>query len=271
MSLSPREISVAVLDANDLLCDGLDALIRQTPGLVCVGAWTDVADALPTLAKAQPDILLLDLQMPERSALDLLGQLPALSSSTRVIVMVDCPEDRCIVLNPKRCCDNCQARTTGCAAPGRIPDPMQPATDDCLQTALKMGACGAMQKRRRFLHIAEGIRNVHAGSRWMELPTARRLAQQYLGVLATPSPADRLTPRERDIAALIALGHSNKEICQELNLGYSTVKNYVSSILEKLDLRDRTQIALYAMERALPAPGKHPTDTGGLPVGRYGK
>jgi len=242
---------VAVLDGNDLLCDGLRALLNQEPGMVCVGAWNSAPDVLEAIRHAAPDILLIDLQMPGQSALGLIACLPEASPATRAIVMVDCPEDRCIVLNPRRCCDTCSAGPSGCESGTR-----RPATDDCLQTALKMGAKGAMQKRHRFERVAGIIRSVHAGGHWMELPTARRLAQQYLGAISGPAPertpalTATLTAREREIAALIAQGLSNREICRELGLGYSTVKNYVSSILDKLGFRDRTQIALFAMENA---------------------
>jgi len=135
-----------------------------------------------------------------------------------------------------------------------IPQPFS-APDDCLQMALKAGAHGVLHNHCSFEYLMKAIRSVSRGQYWMELPTANRLAEQYLLTLRpthapSASGTDKLTLRERQVASLVSQGRSNKEIARELHLGYSTVKNYVSSILEKLDLRDRTQIALFAMDHA---------------------
>lgn len=240
-----RTITVGVLDANDLLREGLMSLLRQSDGFVPGGDWRDAASCLRDLRESLPDVLLVDMKLPGQSAFKVLEALPSISPRTKTLVTVDCRSDDCVVLNPKRFGDKDPMRV--------IPQPFS-APDDCLQIALKMGAHGVLHNHCSFDYLAKAIRAVHGGQYWMELPTANRLAEQYLlSMRPTNTPvsnaSEKLTLRERQVATLVAQGRSNKEIAHELQLGYSTVKNYVSSILEKLDLRDRTQIALYAVDQ----------------------
>jgi DNA-binding NarL/FixJ family response regulator len=239
-------ITIGLLDPDDLLREGVAALIGKTEDLLCVGDWSTPEDAMQGLAQTMPDVLLVDVKMPERAMFELLKALPTISPGTRVIATVDCREDRCVVLNPQ--------------SPGRQNSAVRILSqelaqpDDCLQMALKMGVQGALHRQRPFREIARAIRAVHSGQYWIEPPTALRLAQQHLLSLRRAHTAERggpdmLTLRERQVLTLIAEGRSNKEIARELQLGYSTVKNYVSSILEKLGLSDRTQLALFAIQQ----------------------
>ena len=107
----------------------------------------------------------------------------------------------------------------------------------------------------------------------MEPATATRLAQQFLhaihaGPIATDNGSGNLTLRERQVVTLIAQGRSNKEIAGELQVSYSTVKNHVSSVLEKLGLTDRTQLAVYAMDHAFPVGEIRLEGLGGCPAAR---
>lgn len=249
MSVQSRDpstpIKVAVLDANDLLREGMVVLLERTDGLTCCGEWRDGPTALRELHEASPDILILDMKLQGQSSFRVLEALPNIVPQTKAIAMVDCRAEDCVVLNPRRYGERDPIRV--------VPQPFA-APDDCLQMALKMGAQGVLHSHCSFTYLVKAIRSIHNGHYWMEIPTANRLAEQYLTTLhpTTTAPegeVDRLTLRESQVAALVSQGRSNKEIARELHLGYSTVKNYVSSILEKLDLRDRTQIALFAMEQ----------------------
>ena len=242
--MNQKNITIALLDNNDLLREGLTALINAESGFTCVGAWSDPAEALDSLARNPADILLVDIKLPERAGFDILRRISERDIHCRVIVTVGCSEERCIVLNPV--INGAVSRTTPVSS-------LYSAPDDCLQIALKMGAQGVLRKRCSFRYIAQAIRAVYMGQYWMELPTANRLAEQYLHSMKSASPDQgggaSLTLRERQVVRLLAHGRSNKEIARELGLAYSTVKNYVSSILEKLGLSDRTQIALYAIDQ----------------------
>jgi len=243
-------VRVGLLEPNQLLREGLIALIDATPNLHLAGAWGTAEALLDEVPRAAADVLLIDVKLPERASFAVLKALPAASPSSRVIVMVDCPEERCAVLS---------AQVAGARERAvRMPAASFSGPDDCLQTALKLGAQGVLRKNCAFADVVQAIRAVHSGQCWMELSTATRLAQQYLLTLrpnrrAATEAGTALTVRERQVVSLISHGRSNKEIARELQLGYSTVKNYVSNILEKLGLNDRTQIALYAI-------GKGPRD-----------
>lgn len=240
----PAPVRVGILDANDLLRAGLAALLEQAEGFQFAGEWRDAATALRDLRDAPVDVLLVDMKLPGQSAFKVLESLPTVSPNTRAVVTVDCRADDCVVLNPRRYGDRDKMRVA--------PQPFS-APDDCLQMALKAGAHGVLHNHCSFEYLMKAIRSVSQGQYWMELPTANRLAEQYLLTLrpshaSESDGAEKLTLRERQVAALVSQGRSNKEIARELHLGYSTVKNYVSKILEKLDLRDRTHIALYALD-----------------------
>ncbi|HXG07749.1 MAG TPA: response regulator transcription factor [Nitrososphaera sp.] len=240
-------IRVGVLTPDPLLGEGLAALLNQSREFICAGNWTESASMLRELGVDPTDVLLIDAHLSDSSCFDVLNTVLKTCDKTRVIVMVDCQEAHCVVLNP-RLSVNSDSPKRFRSLSREYPEP-----DDCLQIALKNGAHGVLRRQCPFSRIAEAIRAVHAGQCWMELPTAARLARQYLLSLHPTPPmsisagSKSLTLRERQIVSLIAQGRSNKEIAGELRLGYSTVKNYVSSILQKLHLSDRTQLALYVV------------------------
>jgi DNA-binding NarL/FixJ family response regulator len=239
-------IRVGVVDRDTLLREGLAALLNTGKGLSCAGNWGDLNEAMTDLQACPPDVLLLDVFQMQHSGFQALKKLLTACPSVRTIVMAKCPEDRCVILN----------RPAPASRHAALPMLMaESALDDCIQIALKMGAQGAIRKQCTFQHIEEAIHAVYAGCFWIEPGTSSRLAQQHLRAANPVSPEapvgpDCLTHRERQIIHLIAQGLSNKEIAFELHLGYSTIKNYVSSILGKLNLNDRTQIALYAVKQA---------------------
>ena len=239
-------IKVGVLEGSDLTREGIVALLNGSSDLTCVGSWSNAADALRAVEARPPDVLMVDAKLPDQSAFEVLRKLPIVSPTTRVLVTVDCREEECVVLNPPSHSNHDK--------PLHLVSQDLPGPDDCLQLALKIGAHGVLRKNCSFRSIAQAIQAVHGGQYWLELPTATRLAQQYLVSIRPTNPRQKnsdghLTLRERQVITLIAQGRSNKEIAHELQLGYSTVKNYVSSILQKLNLDDRTQVALYALEK----------------------
>jgi DNA-binding NarL/FixJ family response regulator len=240
-----ERIRVGVLDEHDLMRDGLVSLIANSDGFACAGAWSTATETLSSLDEAAPDVLIVDSRLTGQSAFQLVRTLVKSSSRPRIIMTVDCSDERCVILNQQ----SFGAGRKPLSLDGKVcVDP-----DDCLQTAMKLGADGVIRKQCSFARLAEVIRAVAAGQPWIEPATALRLARQYLATIHVEgAPAEgacrKLTMREQQIMSLIARGHSNKEIALDLHLGYSTVKNHVSSILSKLTLQDRTQIALYAVE-----------------------
>lgn len=243
-------IRVGVVDRDTLLREGLAALLNTGKGLTCAGSWGDLNEAMTDLQADPPDVLLLDVFQMQHAGFQAFKHLLTACPTVRTIVMVRCPEDRCVILNRPALLSRQSSQSVMTAAS---------TLDDCLQIALKMGAQGAIRKQCSFHHIEEAIHAVCAGCFWIEPGTSSRLAQQHLRAAHPISREsavgpDSLTHRERQIIHLIAQGLSNKEIAHELHLGYSTIKNYVSSILGKLNLNDRTQIALYAVKQGDDSP-----------------
>jgi DNA-binding NarL/FixJ family response regulator len=244
------EIRVGLLTDDHLLREGLEALISTAPRFHLAGSWCDSETALEDILSNAPDVLLLDIKLPRGSAFETLKALPKAAHGVRSLVMVECREENCYVLSPAVLGGLVRNRN-GLATHLSRPD-------DCLQMALKMGAHGVIRRHTTFANLEKAIREVHSGLTVIEAATAQRLAEQYLVSFrhshAEPETiVDTLTLRERQIVQLISQGRSNKEISREMQIAYSTVKNYVSSILEKLDLQDRTQIALYAVSAHAPA------------------
>lgn len=239
-----KQIRIGVLTGDDLVREGLEALIDRTDDLTFAGGWGDYESAVEALPHVNPDVLILDVKLPQGSAFKMLRSLPKVSARTKALVTVECLEEGCFVLSPGVLGGIFRSRS------GPVHE--LPSPDDCLQLALKTGAHGVIRRQCSFSKLAEAIREVDAGRTVLEHNTAQRLAEQYLVSFHHHDPeletgAESLTLRERQIVQLISQGRSNKEISREMQLAYSTVKNYVSSILEKLKLQDRTQIALYAV------------------------
>jgi Response regulator containing a CheY-like receiver domain and an HTH DNA-binding domain len=238
------DIRITLMTDDHLLREGLELLIEATEGFRLVGSWCDAQTGLHEIPEAAPDVLVLDIKLPHGSAFELLKALPKVSHALRTLVTVECREESCYVLSPGVLGGLARSRA------GLTSQLTRP--DDCLQLALKMGASGVIRRQCSYDQLAQAIRDIHAGQTVIEPATARRLAEQYLvsfrhTAVEPETDAEKLTLRERQIVQLISQGRSNKEISREMQIAYSTVKNYVSSILEKLDLQDRTQIALYAI------------------------
>lgn len=241
-------IRVAVVECDELLRDCLKALLEQDPAFALAGVWCDAHEAMAAVADDPPNVLLLGIRLADRSGFEAIRTLLVSFPQTRIIATVDCMEDRCQVLHPQLTSASCRAV--------RMVSQVFAEPDDCLQTALKMGAHGCIRLRCPYANVAQAIRRVHAGQIAIEPPTALRLARQFLHAIRSSGTSDTgynsLTLRERQVVALVAQGRSNKEIAAELQVSYSTVKNHVSSVLDKLGLTDRTQLAVYALDHAIP-------------------
>ena len=130
--------------------------------------------------------------------------------------------------------------------------------NDWVYEALRAGASGFLLKDVRAAQLVHAIRTVAEGETMLAPTITRRFIEDYLDRHGVPGPAPAahgLSDRECDVLRRIALGRSNAEIAAELFLGMATVKTYVNRLLTKLDLRDRTQAAVYAYEHGIVRPG----------------
>ena len=211
-------ITVAIADDQPLVRSGLRMILEGEPDLEVVGEAADGAEALALVAAQEPDVLLLDVQMPARDGLEAMADIAASGSATRVIMLTTFD------------------------------------LDEYVYRAMRSGASGFLLKDMAGEDIVGAVRQVARGAGALLAPAVtRRLVDRYTSGRPRPARADleRLTPRERDVLRLVAGGLSNAEIAAELYIGETTVKTHVARVLMKLGLRDRVQAVVVAYESGL--------------------
>jgi DNA-binding NarL/FixJ family response regulator len=211
-------ITVAIADDQPLVRSGLRMILEAEPDMEIVGEAADGAEAVLLVTASQPDVLLLDVQMPGVDGLDALTQLAATASTTRVLMLTTFD------------------------------------LDEYVYRAMRAGASGFLLKDMPGEDIAAAVRQVARGADALLAPTlTRRLVDRFASDrphVSTPA-LDRLTARELDVLRLVARGLSNAEIAAELFIGETTVKTHVARVLMKLGLRDRVQAVVVAHETGL--------------------
>jgi DNA-binding NarL/FixJ family response regulator len=222
--MSPRPsllIRVLLIDDHAVVRTGLRMLLESQPGLSVVGEAANRGEALTIAAQLRPDILLLDLDLGEDNGLDFLPDLLAAAPGSHVLVL------------------------TG------VQDP------ETHQRAIHLGAVGLVLKERAAGVLLRAIERVHAGQVWLD----RSLLAKVLGEM-TPNtpPASRnpetakiatLTPREREVVALVGEGLKNKQIADRLYVSGTTVRHHLTSIFAKLGVADRLSLVVYAYRYGL--------------------
>jgi NarL family two-component system response regulator LiaR len=214
-------IRVVIADDHRVVRDGLCFLLSQEPYIDVVGEAGDGRQAISVVAATRPDVVLLDLYMPD---LDGHGVLAALR---------DTPHPPAIVV-------------------------LTSATDDeHLVRAMHGGATSYLLKTAPADDVVNAIRDAATGTATLSPDLLTRLTQALRRPLP-PDPLQALSPREREVLHLIACGRSNRQIGRELAIGEQTVKTHVSNILTKLDLQDRVQAAIFALRHQADSCGHRP-------------
>lgn len=214
-------IRVLLADDQVLVRDGFGAIIDREPDLDVVGEASDGVEAVELAARLRPDVVLMDIRMPRLDGLE----------ATRRLLNRPCPPRILVLTTFDR--------------------------NDWVYHALKAGAVGFLLKDVRGSQLVEAIRTAAAGEALLAPAITGRFIEDYLARHALPTvrPAVPLSDRELDVIRRIARGQTNAEIAADLFLGISTVKTYVTRLLTKLELRDRTQAAVYAYEHGIVRPG----------------
>jgi NarL family two-component system response regulator LiaR len=205
----PDAIRVLIVDDHAVVREGLRSFLELQEGIEVVAEAGDGAEAVELAPKVRPDVVLMDLVMPNLDGLEAMRRLKESAPAARVIVLTSFLDD------------------------------------DHLLPAIRSGAAGYLLKNAQPQELARAIRAADAGEALIDPAVAARLVE----VLADDEPRgtkERLTPREREVLELIGRGLSNKRIALELGIAEKTAKTHVSNLLGKLGLADRTQAALYA-------------------------
>ena len=210
----PGPLRVAVIDDHTLFRRGLIALLAHEPEFSVVGEAADGFEGIKVVAATQPDVVLLDLNMPGISGVEAISAIRNEAPSAQV-VMLTVSED---------------------------------AQD--LLAALRGGASGYLLKNIDSEFLVAAIRRAADGDSVISPEMTGKLVEQVRGHIE-PAPDDVLSAREREILVHIARGMSNKEIARELDVAESTVKIHVQHILRKLNLASRVQAALWAVDNGV--------------------
>ncbi|MGC0418766.1 response regulator [Embleya sp. AB8] len=213
-------IRVLIADDQMMVREGFSVLLGAQPGIEVAGEAVDGRDAVEQVARLRPDVVLMDVRMPVLDGLAATHEITAdPECSTRVLVLTTFD------------------------------------LDEYVYEALRAGASGFLLKDASVVQLAHAVRVVAAGEALLAPTVTRRLIAEFArlgGAAGGPrGRVEQLTERETEVLSLIAHGLSNAEIAGRLVVGEQTVKTHVSRLLAKLNLRDRTQAAVFAYENGV--------------------
>jgi DNA-binding NarL/FixJ family response regulator len=215
-------IRVVIADDQTLVREGFKMILDARDDVAVVGEAGDGAGAVALVGELRPDVVLMDVRMPDVDGIEATRRIVASGSPARIVILTTYD------------------------------------IDEYVFAALRAGASGFMLKDVRPAELVEGVRVVARGDALLAASVTRRLLDHFVQALpdpAQPLPAlDGLTERELDVLRLVAGALSNAEIAGRLYVSEPTVKTHVSAVLRKLGLRDRVQAAVYAYEVGLVRP-----------------
>lgn len=213
-------VRILIADDHPIFRDGLKRLLESERDFKVVGEACDGAEAVTLTRKLKPEILLLDLAMPRRPGLDALREMSAENHSARVILL------------------------TAAAEKGQIVE------------ALQLGARGVVLKDSATQILLKSIRAVMNGEYWVGRESVSNLVHYLRSLVdSAATPKQRkygLTPRELEIVSAVVAGYANKEIAEHFKISEDTVKHHLSNIFDKVGVSTRLELALFAVNQALP-------------------
>ncbi|MBM3764850.1 MAG: response regulator transcription factor [Acidobacteria bacterium] len=222
---APKRIRIVIADDHPIVRDGIRRLLSMEPDVDVVGEAGDGRGVLDIVHETDPDVLLLDLRMPNLDGLGALQTLQQTNKRTKVIVLT-ASEDK----------------------------------NEFVQ-AMKLGCSGIVLKQTAPELIVKSIRKVSAGEIWLDSHTTAAVMRQFatpgseMAASGSGSAKGRersaLSTREREIVALVAQGYKNKEMAEKMFISEQTVKNHLHNIFDKLGVSDRLELALYAIHKGL--------------------
>ncbi|MBB6053459.1 response regulator [Armatimonas rosea] len=213
------EIRLLIVDDHELVREGLTLLLEEAEEIVIAGQAGSVAQAVAQANALQPDVILLDMMLPDGDGVAVIQQLKAVGHPARIVVLTSFAED------------------------------------EKIRGALQAGATGYLLKDVLRHELLAAIRAAAEGRPTLH-PVVQSHLMQQLNPRKQATPLDSLTERERDVLKALAEGRSNKEIAATLGLTLGTVKGYVSTIFSKLDVASRTEATLLAIRNGLVNPNQ---------------
>jgi DNA-binding NarL/FixJ family response regulator len=212
-------ISVLLADDQALVRAGFHLILSAEPDLEVIGEAGDGLEAVQLAVTERPDVVLMDIRMPELDGIEATRRLTLEAPGTRVLMLTTFDLDEYVV------------------------------------DAFRAGASGFLLKTAPRDQLVAAVRTVHAGEALLAPVSTRKLIEQFAQPPRESAALVSLTARERDVLVLLARGLSNPEIAAELVVEPSTVKSHVASVLSKLGLRDRMQAVVFAYESGVVRPG----------------
>ena len=209
-----RHLRIALIDDSEVVRMGLRALLGPDRSLEIVGEAGNVSGGVETCARTKPDVVLLDIRLPDGTGFDACRQILQRSPATRVLILTSVADDTLV--------------------------------DD----AIRAGAHGYLLKEIDGRALVQAIRDVAAGKSILDPAVTARVMQFMRSGGPAADALAALSPQERRVLALIAEGCTNKEVAARLNLSEKTVKNYLSTVFEKLHVSRRAEAAvIYAQQK----------------------
>ena len=210
-------IKILIADDHAIFREGLHKLLDGDDEITIVGEASNGNDCIKLLAKLKPDILLLDVCMPDKDGLAVLEEINFAELPTRVIVLTAAEDDRDVV------------------------------------RAMRLGARGVVLKQSATDFLIRSIHKVHNGEIWLDGLMTAEVMKAFSKSSGSGPHREKplLSQREMEIVQLVAQGHKNKEIGKKLSICGQTVKNHLYNIFDKLGVSDRLELALYALHHRL--------------------
>ena len=213
-----RTLRLLVVDDHEVVREGLVAMLDRRPGFSVVGQAGTVAEAVALAAKLEPDLVVMDVRLPDGSGIEACRDIRSARPETRVVMLTSYPDEEAVL------------------------------------GAIVAGASGYLLKQLRARDLVAALESVGQGASLLDPAVTEKVLERVRRIATADQPDElaALTPQERRILMLVAEGKTNREIAEEVFLSDKTVKNYVSSILSKLNLERRAQAAAFVAKHRMP-------------------
>jgi DNA-binding NarL/FixJ family response regulator len=208
-------IRLVLADDHRIILEGLEQLFRRERDFDVIATCTTGEETIEATRRFKPDVLVLDLRMPQGDGLSVMRTLRAEGLPTRVVLLTASMED------------------------------------DEVVEAVQLGVCGLVLKEAAAVKLVHCVRGVNAGERSLEPALINRALDRVLKKQEAVRLTESLSPRETEIVKMVAVGMRNKEIASRLAIGEGTVKSHLHAIYEKLGVHGRVELTMYAYERGM--------------------